>query len=178
MRENTRTSYSPRAANCARQGHIRRMMAIPTYPTALFAFPVSLWYLLRCTVFNVDVCVFACDSSLLTPFGFLNNAGKYADTEANTAESDCQLCSAGKYSTVRGSVSNITCTDCGAGKYLSSRGNDQESDCMSCPRDTYSTRKGAVMNSTCEPCPAHSSSPIASPALSACTCNQVLRAHG
>ena len=62
----------------------------------------------------------------------LKNAGKYADTEANTAESDCQLCSAGKYSTVRGSVSNVTCTDCVAGKYLSSPGNDQESDCQLC----------------------------------------------
>jgi hypothetical protein len=60
----------------------------------------------------------------------------------------CTACVAGKYKVATGSA---VCADCAAGK--------------------YSTTVVATLESTCVVCPSNSNSPIASVALTSCTCN-------
>ena len=60
----------------------------------------------------------------------------------------CTSCAAGKY---KGGTGSATCVDCGAGKYLGTQ--------------------GATVESACVACPGNANSPIASTAVTACTCN-------
>ena len=59
------------------------------------------------------------------------------------------------------------CTACVAGKYKITG----SSACIDCGVGTYSTSTGATISTTCVTCPTSSSSPLASSAVAACTCN-------